>query len=242
MLSPELRNFRNVFVALPPSYDTDRERRFPVVYMQDGQNLFDPATSYAGDWRLGTALTDLAERGSEAIVVGVANSKQRLYEYSPFPHDRLGGGGGDRYLAFLIDTLKPSVDREFKTLAGPDRTAIAGSSMGGLISLYAAHRYGDVFGSVAALSPSLWFSNRRLIQFIASAGPERLPRVYLDIGLQEPSSAISDVRELRIVLEGLGHRLGTGFEYVEDEAGGHDEAAWGRRFAQALPFLLGDTS
>ena len=239
MLSPELRNFRNVVVALPPSYADDSTRRYPVVYMQDGQNLFDPHTSYAGDWRLGETLVESAQRDNEAIVVGVANARQhRLYEYSPFPDRRLGGGGGDRYLAFLVETLKPSIDREFRTFPDRDDTAIAGSSMGALISLYAAHRCGEVFGSVAALSPSLWFAGRRLLRFIESSRLTRLPRIYLDIGLAEPAAAVADVRRLKAILLRLGHRLEASLDYVEDEDGRHDEATWGRRFGRALAFLL----
>jgi predicted alpha/beta superfamily hydrolase len=209
--------------------------------MQDGQNLFDPTTSYAGDWRLGETILALAQRGHEAIVVGVGHARQnRLYEYSPFPDRRLGGGGGDRYLEFLVETVKPKIDREFRTQPERERTSIAGSSMGGLISLYAAHRGREVFGSVAALSPSLWFGGRRLIRFIEAARRSPLPRVYLDIGLAEPAGAVSDVRRLNAVLERRGHRAGSTLSYLEDEGGRHDEATWGRRFGGALAFLTAD--
>lgn len=238
-LAPELRNFRNILVALPPTYHENPTRHYPVVYMQDGQNLFDPATSFAGAWQLGHTLADAAAQGIEAIVVGVANAKRRrLYEYSPFPDRRLGGGGGDRYLAFLTDTLKPAVDRDFRTLPARESTTIAGSSMGGLISLYAVYRRADIFGAAAALSPSLWFANRSVLQFVARCRPELPPRLYLDIGLSEPPGAIADVRALRGYLLTEGYREGAGFDYLEDEAGGHDEGTWGRRSARALEFLL----
>ncbi|MGE0439261.1 MAG: alpha/beta hydrolase [Gemmatimonadales bacterium] len=240
VLSPELRNFRDVIVALPPDYD-ETDRRYPVVYMQDGQNLFDPATAYAGDWRLTATLSDLGERGFEAIVVGIPNAGvHRLREYSPFADRRRGGGQGDRYVRFITDTLKPMVDRAFRTDPSRAATSIAGSSMGGLISLYALFRRSDVFGAAAALSPSLWFANRAIMTWLAEIRHYRPGRLYVDIGLDEPDSAVADVRALRTLLTGLRPRAGVfEFDFVEDEAGAHDEATWGRRVTRALPFLLG---
>ncbi len=239
VLSPELRNFRDVVVALPPSYDTEN-RRYPVVYMQDGQNLFDPATAYAGDWRLTATLAELAAQGVETIAVGIANAgHRRLYEYSPFPHPQWGGGGGDRYLRFVIETLKPMIDRDFRTL--PDRagTSIAGSSMGGLISLYGLYRYPDIFGAAGALSPSVWFGRKAIFDFLASAPNRLAPRLYLDIGLDEPAAAVADVRQLRDQLVATGMVPGVDLDYVEDEGGVHNEETWGRRVTRALPFVVG---
>jgi predicted alpha/beta superfamily hydrolase len=237
MLSPQLRNFRNVVVALPPGYHDESPRRYPVVYLQDGQNLFDPVTSYSGDWKLGPLLDGLAGRGAQPIVVGIANARtRRLYEYSPFPDPRLGGGGGDRYLAFLTETVKPSIDRAFRTLADPQQTVIAGSSMGGLFSLYAGLHRPEVFGTVGALSPSLWFADRRVFGLLETGSAP--PRVYLDIGLLEPAAAVADVRRLRELLERRGLREGADFRYHEDPEGRHDEETWGRRLGAALPFLL----
>lgn len=238
VLSPELRNFRDVVVALPPSYDTGNGR-YPVVYMQDGQNLFDPATAYAGDWHLTSTLAALASEGAEAIVVGVANTgPHRLYEYSPFPHPGRGGGGGDRYLRFVVDTVKPAIDRDFRTVPDREGTSIAGSSMGGLISLYGLHRYPEVFGAAGALSPSVWFGRDALLAYLDRT-TIRLPRrLYLDIGLHEPGSAVADVRQVRDLLLAGGMTEGQELAYLEDSTGAHDEAAWGRRVSQALPFLI----
>ncbi|MBM4186014.1 MAG: alpha/beta hydrolase [Gemmatimonadetes bacterium] len=239
VLSPQFHNFRNVMVALPPSYRGDQERRYPVVYMQDGQNLFDPTTSYAGAWNLTAILARLAGDGIEALVVAIANAgKRRIYEYAPFADRRHGGGGGDRYVAFVIDTLKPIIDRDFRTLRDRAHTAIAGSSMGGLISLYAAFHRADVFGAVGALSPSLWFGERAFLRYLRSHPRIVSPRVHLDIGLHEPSHAVADVRALRETLEKVGHTGGSGLQYLEDETGAHDEETWGRRFSRAMPFLV----
>src|SRR5688572_4692615 len=128
--SPQLRNRRDVDVYLPASYG--RSRRHPVVYMHDGQNLSDPAIAFAGTWQLDSVLRDLAADGLEPIVVGVHNHPDRLAEYSPFPDRKHGGGHADQYLTFLIRTVKPRIDRLFRTRLIPSQTAIVGSSMGGL--------------------------------------------------------------------------------------------------------------
>jgi predicted alpha/beta superfamily hydrolase len=240
MRSPQLQNYRDVLVALPPSYG-EGTRRYPVVYMHDGQNLFDPATSYAGDWNLLATLAELAEEGIEAIVVGIANKGSfRRYEYSPFRDAEHGGGDGDRYLAFITDTVRAQVDRDFRTLAGPESTAVAGSSMGGLISLYALYRRPDVFGGAAAFSPSAWFAEDALIK-LAAAEPPPAGLLYLDVGTAESPVLVSSVRRLRDALVEAGLIEGQRFHYVEDEGADHHEAHWGRRFRDALPFLLGRT-
>jgi predicted alpha/beta superfamily hydrolase len=134
--SPQLGNRRDIYVYLPRTY-AESDRRFPVMYMQDGQNLFDRATSFGEEWGVDQILESAAPGRTEAIVVGIANTGDtRCDEYSPFRDPKLGGGAGDRYLAFLTDTVKPAVDSRFRTLPGREATGIAGSSMGGLISLY----------------------------------------------------------------------------------------------------------
>ena len=238
VLSPQLRNYRDIMVALPPSYHATTTT-YPVVYMQDGQNLFDPATAFAGHWQLTTVLAQLAARGTEAIVVGIANhGTQRLHEYSPFPDRIRGGGGGDRYLAFVAETLKPIIDRDFRTNPVRDATALAGSSMGGLISLYGLYRFADIFGAAGVMSPSLWFAGRSILDYVDTWSTLAVGRIYLDIGLQEPKGAVADARALRDRLA----KQGPDFEYVEDEGGIHDEATWGRRFSRCLPFLVGEVS
>jgi predicted alpha/beta superfamily hydrolase len=234
--SPQLRNRRDVDVYLPASYR--QGRRHPVVYIQDGQNLSDPAKAFAGTWRIDDALRKLASRGIEPIVVGVHNTGDgRLAEYSPFPDRRHGGGEGDAYLAFIVDTLKPRVDRLFRTRRTAGFTAIAGSSMGALISLYAWFRRPDVFGLAAVMSPSLWFGRDKLFDYLSGAGQPR-GRMYLDVGTGEGAEALRDVRRLKPLLEAKGGRLGERLMYVEDRGARHEEAAWARRLEGALEFLF----
>ena len=196
VLSPQLRNYRDLVVALPPGY-SETGTTHPVVYMQDGQNLFDPATSYAGDWGLAEA----------------------------FP-----------------EPVKPLVDASFRTRPGRSHTVIAGSSLGGLISLYGLYRYADVFGAAGVQSPALWFADGAMLRFVEDQANLAVGRVYLDIGTEEGSRALQDVRRLRELLIAAGHMDGRDLSYVEEEGGEHDEEAWGRRFRAAIPFLLGSES
>jgi predicted alpha/beta superfamily hydrolase len=253
--SPQRRNRRDVDVYLPSSYTSGR--RYPVVYMQDGQNLSDPSIAFAGTWDLDATLDRLAARGLETIVVGVHNARhERLTEYSPFPDRRHGGGGADSYLAFLAETLKPRIDRLFHTMPGRDGTAILGSSMGGLASLYAFFRYPSVFGRAGVLSPSVWFGQGAILDFITEARTPR-GRIYLDVGMQEGAGTLRDARALGRLLvrkgfardrrrrrtqppyAGGNRREGTSrLRYVEDPGGRHNEAAWAWRLEGALAFLL----
>jgi predicted alpha/beta superfamily hydrolase len=237
--SPELGNQRDVLVYLPPSYRRS-DRSYPVLYMHDGQNLFDPSTSFAGEWGVGRAMHAAARRGLEAIVVGVPNmGPERLDEYSPFPDPTAGGGGkGAAYADFLARTLKPIVDQRFRTEPGRDRTVVVGSSMGGLISLVALLRHPQTFGAAGVLSPSLWFAGGAIFSEV-----ERSPfvpaRIYLDIGVQEGPEHVANARRMRDILLNKGHRIGHDLRWLESRCGRHDERSWGRRFARALPFLLG---
>ena len=245
--SPQRRNRRDVDVYLPASYTSGV--RYPVVYLQDGQNLSDPATAFAGTWELDAAIDRLAWRGIDAICVGVHHAgRHRLSEYSPFPDPHHGGGEADAYLAFVVETLKPRIDRLFNTRRDRESTAILGSSMGGLVSLYAYFRYPSVFGRAGVMSPSIWFGQGIIVDFIADA---RVPRgrVYLDVGTAEGSGTLRDVRRLGRLLVRKGfRRRGTrsakasaerpSLRYVEDAGARHTEAAWAWRLEGALQFLL----
>jgi predicted alpha/beta superfamily hydrolase len=236
VLSPQLRNYRDLLVAIPPS-GLAAGQRYPVIYLQDGQNLFDPATSYVEPWGLLEAMDRLAVAGTEALVVGIPNhGRLRRYEYSPFRDILHGGGGGDRYLAFLLETVKPLIDRDFPTRPGPDSTLIGGASLGGLISLYGAWRHPAVFGAALIQSPALWFAGAAIFPWMV--GRPRPARVHLDIGTAEGTEALEDTRRLRDLLLAQGAGLDADLSYVEEAGSGHHEHAWARRFESALPFLL----
>jgi predicted alpha/beta superfamily hydrolase len=226
---------RRVVVWLPPGYGAHGPKH-AVLYMHDGQNLFDPETSYAGDWGVDDTLEALAGEGLEAIVVGIPNAgERRLDEYGPFPDPAMGGGRAADYLGFVIDTVKPLVDASFRTTGEAARTATIGSSMGGLVSLYAHFARPDVFGLAGAFSPSIGFGHGAMLRFLREA-PHVAGRIYLDVGARERMSPL--VHEARNVLVEKGYRTGKELLFVEDVTGGHDEASWARRLPPALRFLL----
>ncbi|NDJ78893.1 MAG: alpha/beta hydrolase [Chloroflexi bacterium] len=248
--SPQLDNIRDILVYLPPSYHHST-RSYPVLYMHDGQNLFDERTSFVGEWEADETLDALSDDGIEAIVVGIPNmGDYRLDEYGPRHNPVLNmGGQGEAYLAFVCDTLKPLIDSHFRTRPTREHTGIMGSSMGGLISVYAYSRYSAVFGLCGAMSPAFWFSGEQIFDFVAH-GPLPPGRMYIDVGTQEiprPGSRdvllglssaryVADARRMRDLLYARGFE---DLRYVEEEDAIHHESAWARRLPAALRFLLG---
>jgi predicted alpha/beta superfamily hydrolase len=235
--SPQLRNRRPVDVYLPDGYGADR-RRYPVVYLQDGQNLSDPSIAFGGNtWQLDDGLRWLYGRGLEPIIVGVHNTgPRRLAEYSPFPDRRHGGGAGLRYLNFLADTVKPRIDAAYRTRRDRDSTVIGGSSMGGLISLYAFFRRPSPFGHAVVMSPSIWFGGREILRFVERTRATR-GRLYLDVGTAEGAGTLKDVRALAKLLRSKGASRDT-LKYVEAQGHQHREADWAWRLPSALEFVL----
>ncbi len=237
--SPQLGNRRDVVVYTPASYHKSK-RAYPVIYMHDGQNLFDPRTSFAGEWGVDRAMARAPRKGRRAIVVGIPNmGVDRMKEYSPWSDPRHGGGEGDAYVDFMLDTLKPMIDTRFRTLPGREATGTVGSSLGALISLYAFFRAPSAFGFVGALSPALWFAQGGIFPFVQDAA-NVAGRIYLDVGMREGQGTLANARQLRDLLIGKGYVCGKDLKWVEDADGMHNEAAWGRRLRDALPFLLED--
>lgn len=235
--SPQLGNERDIFVYLPPSYATG-DSRYPVIYMHDGQNLFDARTSFAGEWNVDGTIDYASNEGIEAIVVGVPNiGAERANEYSPFDDPKHGRGKGDAYLSFITDTLKPTIDADFRTQPDRDATGIAGSSMGGLISLYALFQRPDVFGFAGVMSPALWYGERKVFEYLAKSRKVD-GRIYVDVGTKEGSQEMQDVIRLRETLVELGYVPGQDMLCMIDLGAGHNEAAWARRVGKQLRFFL----
>lgn len=239
--SPQLSNRRDLLVYLPRSYG-QADTRYPVIYMHDGQNLFDNATSFSGEWGVDETMESIGLLGLEAIVVGVPNmGEHRLDEYSPFVQPGQGGGRGAAYVAFLVETVKPLIDRDLRTLPGHEHTGIFGSSMGGLISLYAFFSQPEVFGFAGLMSPALWFARRAIFPFMERA-PFAPGRLYLDVGTEEGHETLADTRRMRRLLRQKGYQSSRSLRYVEDSGAGHTEAVWSRRMPAALAFLLSTRS
>jgi predicted alpha/beta superfamily hydrolase len=237
-----LGNTRDVTIYLPAGYDDRPDRRYPVLYMQDGQNLFDAERAYipGQHWQLKEAAdAAIGERtASPMIIVAVDHAGiGRMDEYTPVQDARhKGGGRADDYARMLIEELKPVIDERFRTLAEPANTGIAGSSLGGLVSLHVALTRPEVFGRVAAMSPSVWWGNRAILEEIdAYHGPAL--RLWTDIGGREGMEALHNVRELRnrIAAKGWSDEV---FRYYEDRRADHSERAWQRRVRTVLEFLF----
>jgi predicted alpha/beta superfamily hydrolase len=211
--------------------------------MQDGQNLFDPETSFikGNYWRMGETADALTESGAiePLIIVGIYNAgDRRIHEYTPFEDRRLGGGQADVYGRMLVEELKPFVDKQYRTLPGAQTCGIGGSSLGGLVTLYLGLRYPSVFARLAVMSPSVWWRNRAILKTIAAL-PERPElRIWLDIGTKESAQAVPDTRALRDGLVRKGWQLGENLAYFEAQGAEHTESAWAQRVGPMLKFLF----
>lgn len=236
-----LRNQRDLIIYTPPGYYEQPERRFPVLYLHDGQNLFDGATSFipGQDWHVGQTADACIQSGAvePLIIVGMYNTKARIREYTPTHVPKLGGGRADRYAKFLIEEVKPFVEREYRTLNDSSRTGIGGSSLGGLVSLYLGMKHTEIFGRIAALSPSVWWNQLVIHRFVQAMYVEPRPRIWLDIGTREGPRIVGDVEKFRDVLLQKGWRLENDLHYERVEGAEHNEAAWAQRVGPFLRFL-----
>lgn len=241
-----LSTSRNLIVYVPPGYD-ESDWRCPVLYLQDGQNLFDPATAFAGmDWRVDMTADHLIRSGNipPLIIVGIYNTGvRRLSEYTPTRDEiRRKGGKADRYAQMLAREVKPFIDRQYRTVRGTEYTGIGGSSLGALVSIEAALLYPKVFGAVAALSPSVWWDRRVIVDMVKDYSGAQRPRIWLDMGTREgdqPEVMIGDVRFLRDTLVARGWQPGSTLSYHEAEGAEHNEYAWAGRMGAVLQYLFG---
>ena len=238
-----LPDTRDVLVYLPPGYEADAPRRYPVLYLHDGQNLFDGATSYipGQDWRVGqTAGALIRNQAIEpVIVVGIYNTgPSRVEEYTPSACPRLKvGGKADLYGRLLVEELKPFIDSHYRTRAGVCDTGLGGSSLGGLVTAYLGLRHPGVFGKLAVVSPSVWWDGRRIVGDVAALKSKTEARIWLDMGTEEGVRAISDARMLRDALVSKGWHLDRDLHYHEAHGARHTETAWAQRVAPILKFL-----
>ncbi|MGC9771403.1 alpha/beta hydrolase-fold protein [Fervidobacterium islandicum] len=240
--SPELGNKRDIIIYLPPDYETSDER-YPVLYMHDGQNIFDASTSFSGvEWGADESAEELIKKGlmRPIIIVGIYNTgAERINEYSPWVDSSYGGGKGDLYAKFIVNTLKPYIDEHFRTLPDRENTAIMGSSMGGLISLYIGFEYNDVFSKIGAMSPSVWFANRKLVEYVRNAQVEDFTMVYVDIGTAEGSNPVDRLNDARELYKVLLQKENLEVFYIEDRGAPHSESAWARRLPEVLLYFFG---
>jgi predicted alpha/beta superfamily hydrolase len=240
--SEYLEHDRDVLVWLPPGYSTSGHR-YPVLYMHDGQNLFEPDTAFqkGEHWRLGETAGELIAAGAiePLVMVGIYNTgDHRKEEYTPTRDARLGGGRADDYGRMLIGELKPMIDRTYRTRPEPAATGIGGSSLGGLVSLYLAFTHPRVFTRVAALSPSVWWNHRAILKTIRQARSKPPLKLWVDMGTAEGRRGLDDARLLKAALVGLGFRAGVDLHYAEYEGATHSEESWAERVGPMLRWLF----
>src|SRR3954471_9448955 len=196
--SKHLARDRAVVVYLPPGYDADPRSRFPVLYLHDGQNVFDQATSFGDEWHVDETAQDLiiAGRIEPIIVVGIYNGgDHRIDEDTPTPAGKDSAcGGADNYGRMLVEELKLFIDETYKTFPGAANTAMGGSSLGGLLTMHLGLRYPTAFGKLAVLSPSVWWDHRVILDEVAALPGKRQQRIWLDAGAREGERVINDSR------------------------------------------------
>lgn len=231
---PGLARTRRLRVYLPPSYARQAERHYPVIYFHDGQNVFDDASSYAGEWGADELLDRLALQGLGAIAVGIDNGAElRMRELNPWDHERSGKGEGFDYLRFLVETVKPTIDRQFRTRTDAASTALIGSSMGGLITHAALHRHREVFGLGGVLSPSYWIAPQA--ETLARAEPLlATQRVFVYAGGREGGQMVAQARRMAELLQTQSRHV----VFVEEAQAQHNEAAWRAVLPRVLAHLF----
>ncbi len=234
---------REITVYLPAGYDERPEQRYPVLYMHDGQNLFDASRAFVPgqSWRLSDAADAAicARTAEPMLIVGIDHGgPARADEYTPTRDPKKNAGGrAAEHARMLIEDLKPRIDSTYRTRPDGRSTGVGGSSLGGLVSLFLVLRHPDVFTRAAVMSPAVWWDHRVILREVESfAGPER-PRLWLDTGGREGAEALRDTRELRDVLRGRGWTNGR-LRYVEERRADHSERAWAARARPMLEFLF----
>ncbi|MEP7236464.1 MAG: alpha/beta hydrolase-fold protein [Ferruginibacter sp.] len=233
---PQLNRTRRIWIYLPEVYAKSK-KSYPVMYMHDGQNLFDAYTAGFGEWGVDECLDSLIKAGKPAcIVVGIDNGPRRLNEYNPYEFEQFGKGEGDQYLEFLVKTLKPYIDAQYRTLPSKENTIIAGSSMGGLISFYAMLQYPGVFGKAGIFSPAFWTAP--YIKTVTGTLADKLAgKFFFYIGEPEGETYVKDMTDVQEI---LGEKSDAMIYSVTDPESRHNEQAWRKWFPEFYNWIMAD--
>ncbi|WP_432670952.1 alpha/beta hydrolase [Flavobacterium sp. SM2513] len=233
IFSPELNVQKKIWVYLPKDYSTSN-KKYPVIYMHDAQNLFDAKTSYVGEWEVDETLNKM---NAQIIVIGIEHgNEKRIDELTPYKNEKYGGGNGDNYLEFIVKTLKPKVDSVYQTKSNTKNTAIFGSSLGGLISFYAVLKYPEVFGKAGVFSPSFWFSAE--IYTLMESSEKTKARIFLLCGDKESENMVSDLKKMETLLDRNRCYCLNLNKSVIVKDGEHNEKLWRENFEQAVKWLF----
>lgn len=233
LYSPELQATKKIWLYLPYNY-YKTSKRYPVIYMHDGQNLFDNATAYAGEWNVDETLDSLK---AQVIVVGIEHGgANRTKDLTPYKNEKYGGGSADAYLDFIMHWLKPEIDKIYRTKKDRNNTALFGSSLGGLVSYYALLNYPDVFGKAGVFSPSFWFTKDifELTEYVDAIDA----KIYMMAGDSESDEMVPDLKQMESILK---RKLSAENLHTKIVAGGaHSEKLWRQQFAEAFLWLMGN--
>ncbi|MCH4823624.1 alpha/beta hydrolase-fold protein [Gramella lutea] len=230
----QLDTVKKIWLYLPHSYKNS-DKQYPVIYMHDAQNLFDNKTSFVGEWQVDEKLDSIGE--PEAIIVGIEHGgENRINELTPYPHEKYGGGNADSYLEFIVYDLKPHIDKTYRTQPGPENTGIFGSSLGGLVSFYAALKYPDTFSKIGVYSPSFWF-NEKIYEYVKNAELNLNSKFYFLAGTAESEEMLPDVDRMVKILKEKGINS-SNIKKSFIEGGEHNEALWKSNFAETYLWLM----
>jgi predicted alpha/beta superfamily hydrolase len=243
--SRHLPDARDLIVYLPPGYEDQPERAYPVLYMQDGQNLFDPDTSFikGRTWEMREQADEAIESGEvePLMIVGIYNTgDRRLAEYTHERDWQRGGGEADRYGKLLTEDLMPWIARRYRVQPERASTGLGGSSLGGLVTLYLGMRHAHHFGKLAVMSPSVWWNHKSILGYVNERAPQiwERPKMWLDVGEKEGQRTLRDAEILARRLKANGWVSGETLHFERVPDGTHDEACWARRVKPMLRFLF----
>ena len=232
--APQLKTHKTIWIYTPKSYATS-QTRYPVIYMFDAQNLFDAETSYVGEWKVDEYLDSLKE--NEVIIVGIEHGNaKRLEELTPYPHETYGGGNGDLFMQFILNTVKPHIDVSYRTQPDAEHTAIFGASLGGLMAFYATITYPDTFSKAGVFSPSFWVSSK-IYDLVSTTDIPETSQFFFLVGTKEGDTMVPDQKKMVSLLLDKGVNT----EHIQNkiiEGGEHNEAFWSSNFPEAFQWLM----
>ena len=238
--APQLEIQKKIWVYLPKDYH-DSNMSYPVIYMHDAQNLFDDETSFVGEWKVDEYLDSIKK--NKSIIIGIEHgNEKRIEELTPFLNENYGGGKADDYLQFIISTLKPKIDSNYRTLSNKNHTTILGSSLGGLISLYAVIKYPETFGKAGVFSPAIWINKNEIFEFVKHSEIDPNKKFYFLVGAKEGDTKefalemVTDQHKMIELLLDKGIHKNNIIEKVIPN-GHHNETLWSTNFPEAYQWL-----
>lgn len=232
---PQLNKYRKIWIYLPKSYKNSI-KKYPVLYMHDGQHLFHAMPARNDEWAIDTVMDNLIREGNEeTIIVGIDHGENdRLKEYNPY-NSKYGKGEGKAYIEFLAETLMPFINQQYRTRTGADHTAIAGSSLGGLISMYAIAEYPEVFGAAGIFSPAFWLAPEIYADVSGRLSVLENNKIFLVAGDKEGAEMVNNVEKMYSILNPDGGNKKIVLHECED--GKHTEWFWHREFPAFYKFI-----